>query len=188
MNLEKLRVSALHPKRAITGALVLEIPGPDGIEKAKALKEKLQCALGNMEGMRVARPVKSVDLRVKDVIESITEDEIRQAIVDNQGQKRQKSRRYSARSVRLPLPPREKRTPSLYGRVRQTRGRLTPDPQYAVTYPQRKGAVPSLYGRLRRIRKRHLWRLILNSHCYKDRRGPRGRRTPALRRHIHPSE
>lgn len=81
IKLEELGVPALRPKRALTGALVLEIPGPDGAAKAKLLKDKLQAMVGEMEGVRVARPVKSVELRIKDLLEDTTEDEVRQAIV-----------------------------------------------------------------------------------------------------------
>lgn len=62
INLEEIGISALRPKRAITGALVLEVPGPEGVTRAKMLKEKLQKAVGDMEGVKVARPVKTMDI------------------------------------------------------------------------------------------------------------------------------
>lgn len=80
INLEELGIKNLRPRKGVTGALVLEIAGADGTNKAKQLKEKMQEALKNMEGVRVARPVKCVDLRIKDVLESTSEVEIRKAI------------------------------------------------------------------------------------------------------------
>lgn len=80
INLEEIGVKALRAKRALTGALILEIPGPEGTEKAIALKGRLQEALKDMEGVRVARPVKMAEIRVKDIPETSTEEEVRLAI------------------------------------------------------------------------------------------------------------
>lgn len=58
INLEELGIQVLKPKWAITGALILEVPGPNGKEKAAILKDRIEVALGEMEGMRVASPMK----------------------------------------------------------------------------------------------------------------------------------
>lgn len=81
INLEEIGITALRPKRAITGALVLEVPGPEGVNRAKALKDKLQHAVGSLEGVKVARPVKTMDIRVKDVTEPTRTEEVRRALV-----------------------------------------------------------------------------------------------------------
>lgn len=80
INLKELGISSLHPRRAITGALVLEIKDPEGASKARLLKERMQESLAGMEGVRVARPVKSVDLRIRDIPESIAEEAIKRTI------------------------------------------------------------------------------------------------------------
>lgn len=81
INLDEIGITALRPKRARTGALVLEVPGPEGVSRAKALKDKLQNAVGDMEGVKVARPVKTMDIRVKDVTEPTKMEEVRRALV-----------------------------------------------------------------------------------------------------------
>lgn len=53
INLEDLGINTIKPRRAATGGLVLEISGPDGKEKAISLKEKMEEALQDMEGVRV---------------------------------------------------------------------------------------------------------------------------------------
>lgn len=45
IKLEELKIQTVRPKKAVTGALILEIPGPEGKKKANALKEKLETAL-----------------------------------------------------------------------------------------------------------------------------------------------
>lgn len=64
---------------------MLEIKDPEGASKARSLKDKMQEVLRGMEGVRVARPVKSMDLRIRDITESITEEDVRQAIVRSGG-------------------------------------------------------------------------------------------------------
>lgn len=85
VNLEEVGVTAVRAKRAMTGALLLEIPGPNGAERASALREKMQKALEHMEGVKVARPVKMAELRIRNIPEACTENEIRRAI-EEQGE------------------------------------------------------------------------------------------------------
>lgn len=80
ISLRELGIDALRPKRAATGALVLEISGPNGAERAVALRDKMAEALKNMEGARVARPVKKADLRIRDLTEAATTAEIKEAL------------------------------------------------------------------------------------------------------------
>lgn len=80
INLEDLGIQSLRPKRAATGALVLEVPGPDGAQKASSLKDKLAEVLRDVEGVRVARPIKMADLRVKDIVDSTGPEAIRDAV------------------------------------------------------------------------------------------------------------
>lgn len=80
INLKELGIPALRPKRATTGAIILEVPGPNGAERALALKDKMAEALKTMEGVRVARPVKMADLRVRDLIESTSIMEVKETI------------------------------------------------------------------------------------------------------------
>lgn len=80
IKLEDLGIEALKPRKAVTGALILEIQGPDGKNKAKALKEKMEEALREMEGTKVTRPEKMSEIRIKDIVECTDISEIKEAI------------------------------------------------------------------------------------------------------------
>lgn len=58
IDLDEIEIKSLKPKRAVTGALVLEVPGPGREEKAVTLRNRMEEALAQMERVRVARPVK----------------------------------------------------------------------------------------------------------------------------------
>lgn len=80
INLEDLGINTLKPRRVATGALILEIPGPDGKKKAIALKRRMEEALREMEGVKIGRPEKMADFRIKDILDSADEKEIAEAI------------------------------------------------------------------------------------------------------------
>lgn len=80
INLRDIGIEALRPRRAATGAIVLEVPGPNGPEKATALRDKMEEALRDIEGVKVAKPVKMGELRINRILDSTTVDEIREAI------------------------------------------------------------------------------------------------------------
>lgn len=80
IQLEDLGIEELKPRKAITGALILEIHGPNGRDKAIALKEKMEEALIDMEGTKVTRPEKVAEIRVKDIVDSIDAQEIREVM------------------------------------------------------------------------------------------------------------
>lgn len=56
------------------------MPGPNGAERAEVLRERMEAALLDMEGVKVARPVKQGEARVKDIEESITQQDVREAV------------------------------------------------------------------------------------------------------------
>ncbi|XP_011858938.1 PREDICTED: uncharacterized protein LOC105556455 [Vollenhovia emeryi] len=80
IKLEDINIEELRPRRGLTGALILEIPGENAQEKADTLVQKIREVVGDAEGVRVARPVKTAELRIKNLDESITQDEIRDAV------------------------------------------------------------------------------------------------------------
>lgn len=75
VRLEDLGISHVRPKIAATGAVILEIPGEQSAEKADLLVIKLREALQE-KGVRVSRPVKSVDMRVTGLDESVSGEEL----------------------------------------------------------------------------------------------------------------
>lgn len=58
-------------KRAVTGACLFEIPGPDGQEKARSLEQRLQDVFRDRSDVKVARPKKTAELRVTDLDDSV---------------------------------------------------------------------------------------------------------------------
>lgn len=80
INLEELNIQEIRPKRAMMGALILEIPGPDGAKKASSLKDRMEAVLKDMEGVRVNLPIKKADLRIKDILDTVEVSELRDAV------------------------------------------------------------------------------------------------------------
>jgi len=85
VDIRGLGIPELRPRRARTGALLLEVPGADGGTKAGALAEKLRVALGDREGVTVSRPVKTAEMRVKDLEDSISAAEVAEALAAQGG-------------------------------------------------------------------------------------------------------
>lgn len=80
INLEGLGIQGVRIRRAITGALLYEIPGEKSHEMADTLAQKLRRALSNKEGVRIHRPTKMAELRIRGLDESASPLEIREAI------------------------------------------------------------------------------------------------------------
>ncbi|KOB76092.1 hypothetical protein OBRU01_06676 [Operophtera brumata] len=72
-------VDTVRTKRAITGGLILEVSGPDCSSKADRLAERMSVALKDL-GVRVVRPVKMGELRLKDLDDSVTPQEVQTAV------------------------------------------------------------------------------------------------------------
>ncbi|XP_020296686.1 uncharacterized protein LOC109861443 [Pseudomyrmex gracilis] len=73
-------ITEVRPKRDITGELIIEIPGEDSKEKADRLCVAMS-ALASASDVRVARPVKTVELRVKGLDDFVTPEEVKEAVV-----------------------------------------------------------------------------------------------------------
>lgn len=67
-------------KRAVTGALTIEIPGNKEGKRASALAERLASLFEGNEEVRIARPIKTAELRIKDLDDSVTAGEVAQAV------------------------------------------------------------------------------------------------------------
>jgi len=83
VDIRRLGIEELRPRRARTGALLLEIPGANGASKADALAREMQEALRDREGVRVTRPAKTAEIRIKDLEDSVSAVEIANAIADS---------------------------------------------------------------------------------------------------------
>jgi hypothetical protein len=79
ISLTELEISNIKVKRAITGALILEIPDLVGAKKADRLANKMANLFANAPGIKVARPTKRADLRVRDLHDSATVEDVSKA-------------------------------------------------------------------------------------------------------------
>ncbi|XP_072949830.1 uncharacterized protein [Epargyreus clarus] len=79
IKLADLGIAELRQKKALNGGLLLEVAGEDCAGKADALAGKLQDAVGEM-GVKVARPTKQGEARVMDLDDSVTQQDVANAI------------------------------------------------------------------------------------------------------------
>jgi len=66
-----LGIDGMTARRAVTGAKIFEIGGPEKREKADAPAAKIREVLADREGVRVTRPSATAELRVKDLHDAI---------------------------------------------------------------------------------------------------------------------
>ncbi|XP_011884010.1 PREDICTED: uncharacterized protein LOC105571145, partial [Vollenhovia emeryi] len=69
INLETLGIGPLKQRRGLTGALIFEVSGPESAKKADALANEMRGAVAGKEGVRISRPKKMAEIRIKDVDE-----------------------------------------------------------------------------------------------------------------------
>lgn len=84
IKLEDFGISGLRPKRAVTGALLLEVPGDGGAAKAEALASRMTEVLAGT-GVKVTRPVKRVEVRVSALPDDAKRAEVGSALASAGG-------------------------------------------------------------------------------------------------------
>jgi hypothetical protein len=85
VNLDELRITDIQPRRAATGALILEIPGREGgHEKASLLAERMVSVLRDTP-VKVAVPRKTAELRATGLEDSATLKEVVAAVAEAGG-------------------------------------------------------------------------------------------------------
>jgi len=85
INLEELGIKELRPRRARTGALLLEISGAEGAKLTDVLAEKMKEALSDRQGVLISRPHKTAKIRLRNVEDSISTGEIAPAVAEKGG-------------------------------------------------------------------------------------------------------
>lgn len=75
-----LGIKEMKARRAVTGAQIFEIGGPDKQEKADALAARIREVLADRDGVKVTRPLATAELRVRDLHDAIVEEDVRKAI------------------------------------------------------------------------------------------------------------
>lgn len=84
IKLTELGITDIRPKKAINGGLLLEISGADSVTKADALAGRMKEAVAEM-GAKISRPQKMGEARVMDLDDSVTAEEVTQAIAESCG-------------------------------------------------------------------------------------------------------
>lgn len=85
VRLADIGVTNIRQKRAVTGGIIIEIPGIDADSKADDLAGKMRTALCDFADVRIARPIKTGEMRVMDLDESITPEDIAVAVAEAGG-------------------------------------------------------------------------------------------------------
>ncbi|XP_018360011.1 PREDICTED: uncharacterized protein LOC108759190 [Trachymyrmex cornetzi] len=75
-NVDEIGIKEIRPKKARTGAFLLEIPGPAGAAQADSLPDKLREVLADKEEIHVSRPRKMTEIRVRDIEDSVSHQKI----------------------------------------------------------------------------------------------------------------
>ncbi|EFN72274.1 Uncharacterized 50 kDa protein in type I retrotransposable element R1DM, partial [Camponotus floridanus] len=85
INIKDLGIEYLRPKRAKTGGLILEVPGENSAARADLLAAKLAEALGDKEGLRIARPITMAELRITGLDDAASTAKVEAAIAEAGG-------------------------------------------------------------------------------------------------------
>lgn len=75
ITLRDLGIGTVRVKQAVTGGLLLEVPGQDGAQRADKLAESMRAVLAE-KGVTVSRPVMCAELRISGLEDSITPAEV----------------------------------------------------------------------------------------------------------------
>lgn len=75
-------ITELSVKWAVTGTLILEVPGDKGAAGADVLADKWRSVVAEEEGVRVTRPIKTADIRIADLHKSMTPQDMATAIAE----------------------------------------------------------------------------------------------------------
>ena len=76
ISLKDVGIEDLRPRRAITGALIWEVRGPDSRAKANSLAERLSAVFTDRDDVKVSRPSKTAEIRVSGLDDSATPTEV----------------------------------------------------------------------------------------------------------------
>lgn len=85
IDLASLEIGGMAARKAVTGAQIYEIGGPDKERRADALASKLREVVGQREGVRISRPAMTAELRIRGLDESIVPADVVMAVATNGG-------------------------------------------------------------------------------------------------------
>lgn len=84
IRLDDLGITEVKSKSAITGGLIIEIPGENSEERADKLCNAMKAALSHID-VRVARLTKTCEIRIRGLDNSVTPEEVAEAIASAVG-------------------------------------------------------------------------------------------------------
>lgn len=82
INLAELGINGMGARRALTGAQLFEIRGPDHAQKADALAERLREVMAGRDGVRITRPMMTAEVRVRDLDDSVEPQDVANAVAN----------------------------------------------------------------------------------------------------------
>lgn len=85
IDLASLEIGGMMARKAVTGAQIYEIGGPEKEKKADALATKLREVVGQRVGVRISRPTMTAEVRIRGLDESIVPADIVRAVAMNGG-------------------------------------------------------------------------------------------------------
>lgn len=80
INPANLGIEGMTARRAVTGAQIFEVGGPDHHLRADALAKSLREVMADREGVRISRPSPTAELRVRDLTDAVVEEDIAKAV------------------------------------------------------------------------------------------------------------
>ncbi|RLU14686.1 hypothetical protein DMN91_013071 [Ooceraea biroi] len=84
-NPEQHGIKGMKAKRSLTGGYVFEIPGSEGDAKADAFAASLREVFKDSDTVRIARPMRKMELRLRRLVESIASQDVVSAITTTYG-------------------------------------------------------------------------------------------------------
>lgn len=85
ISFKDLGIEDFRPRRAITGALIWEVRGPDNRAKADQLADRLSTTLADRDDVKVSRPLRSAEIRVSGLDDSATTKEVAEELARASG-------------------------------------------------------------------------------------------------------
>lgn len=76
MNLHQLGIEETRIRRALTGGIIIEIPGDQNSQQADALANSLRTAFTDKENVAISRPMKRAELRLSGLDDLTTPEEV----------------------------------------------------------------------------------------------------------------
>lgn len=82
VNLQQLGIAETKIRRALTGGIIIEIPGEQNSQQADTLASKLRDAFSNHEDVAISRPMKRAELRISGLDDSTTPEEVAEILAE----------------------------------------------------------------------------------------------------------